>query len=232
MTDENPRAGAFRPVPDVPAAHRAEADDTADLPAMPGEAGDSDGRSAESRDDEEWGDKEWGDKEWGDEEWDEEPEVPPGKPAGRRRIPRITGALAVAILIGLGFLGGVVVQKNHDEKYTSGSAGGGLPALPEGFNPAALFGGASGGQAQTGSSGTSSTSASPIVIGEVVSVGKTSIVVRNISGKEITVALGSTRTYEKANSEPITSLKAGTNVVVSGRTAADGTATASTITSR
>jgi hypothetical protein len=150
-------------------------------------------------------------------------------PRPKQRLGKSTVLLAAVLLAGLGFLGGVQVQKSRATTGTQAGAlpgggnfrGGSFPSgltLPGGFN-----------QPGTGQSSSSATSG-PAVIGTVVSVKGHTLTVKNFAGKTITVTL--------ADDTPITqtvkaaALRTGQSVTVSGTTGADGTVTATQVTAR
>jgi len=157
-------------------------------------------------------------------------------PRPRQKLGRASWLLVAAFVLGVGFLGGVLVQK-HDGTAPSGSgltaagaraAFGGAAGARGGFGGAG--GGAGGGAAGGAASGSGSGSAStvPAVIGQVVSVDAQTMVVKNLGGTQVTVHLTSTTTVTKALTAA--DLKAGQTVAVSGTTASDASVTATTIT--
>jgi hypothetical protein len=161
-------------------------------------------------------------------------------PRAPHRISKLTIALFGALLLAGGFLGGVLTQKHHDTGLTASRAGGGA-ATRTGGGQFAGFGVPGGGarasaapsastSSGTGGSGGSTDSTGPAVIGQIVSVSGNTVVIQNLGGKRVTVHLG-TDTAVSTKAKP-TDLKAGQSVTVSGSTAADGSVTASTISSQ
>lgn len=157
-------------------------------------------------------------------------------PRPRQKLSRASWLLVAAFVLGLGFLGGVLVQK-HDGSTTTGSgltAAGARAAFGGaargGFGGAAgAEGGAAGGLGgAAGGTGSGSASTVPAVIGQVVSVDAQTLVVKNLGGTQVTVHLTSTTTVTKALTTA--DLKAGQTVAVSGTTAADASVTATNIT--
>lgn len=145
-----------------------------------------------------------------------------------RFTPLSIGLLAL-IVIGAGFIGGVLVQKHHDQGSTSSARSGtarvgGFPggAAGEGFGAAGGTGTATG----TGA-GTSATAATPAVIGTVSSVSGQTLVVKNLGGKSVTVHLSSAT---KVTTSWGAALKANQTVSVAGTSATDGSVTATAIT--
>ena len=150
-------------------------------------------------------------------------------PRPKQRLGKSTVLLAAVLLAGLGFLGGVQVQKS---RATTGTRAGALPGggnfrggsfpsgltLPGGFN-----------QPGTGQSSGSTTSG-PAVIGTVVSVKGNTLTVKNFAGKTVTVTLAGDTPIAQA--VKATALRAGQSVAVSGTTGADGKVTATQVTAR
>jgi len=155
-------------------------------------------------------------------------------PRPKQRLGKSTVLLAAVLLAGLGFIGGVQVQKS---RATTGTQAGALPGggnfrggnFPGGAFPSGLT--LPGGFNQPGTGqGSASTPSGPAVIGTVVSVKGNTLTVKNFAGKTITVTL--------ADDTPITqtvkaaALRAGQSVTVSGTTGADGKVTATQVTAR
>jgi hypothetical protein len=157
---------------------------------------------------------------------------------------RWTLLLAAGLLAALGFGGGVLVQKNHDAGL-AGSAGG-AGAAARAFARAGGFGGAggtggtggfggtggasgTGTQAGSGGSGSGSVTGTPVVVGTVVSVAAGTLVVQNFAGAKVTVKVPA---GTPVTSTGLTGLQPGASVSVTGTKAADGTVTATSVTSR
>lgn len=154
-------------------------------------------------------------------------------PQHRRRVSTLTTALVAGIVIALAFTGGVLVQKHHDQGATSSSLRAGLSGgFPVGLS---AVGSLPGGNSSTGatSSGTNGANVSaPAVIGTVVSVHGRVLTVRNLGGKTVRVTVPVDVKVTQQTSHDLASLAHGRSVAVEGTTDADGTVTASTITSR
>lgn len=154
------------------------------------------------------------------------------EPATTRRIHPLTASLLVALVAVGAFAGGVAVQKS---KGTAASVAG----LPGGLGARGAFGefpggpgGAGVGGAATGTGGGTGAAASAAVIGQVVSISGNTLTIKNFGGKTVVVHLPAGTTVSKTTSTSLSSLSAGTTVSVAGTTAADGSVTATAITTR
>lgn len=156
-------------------------------------------------------------------------------PRPKQRLGMSTVLLAALLVAGLGFVGGVQVQKSRvsTSRTTTvpglgnfggqGFPGGTFPSgvsLPSGFNQSGNGQGTGGSTAST----------APAVIGTVVAVKGNTLTVKNFAGKTITVTL----TDSTAITQAITAsaLRSGQTVNVSGTTGADGTVAATRVTAR
>jgi len=150
-------------------------------------------------------------------------------PRPKQRLGKSTVLLAAVLLAGLGFLGGVQVQKS---RATTGTQAGALPGggnFRGGNFPSGLT--LPGGFTQPGAGQRSgSTTSGPAVIGTVVSVKGNTLTVKNFAGKTITVTLAGDTPI--AQTVKATALRAGQSVTVSGTTGADGKVTATQVTAR
>ena len=170
-----------------------------------------------------------------------------------QRVSRLTVILAVGVVAALGFAGGVLVQKQHDAGLAGASNSGtaaaarqfarangfGGAGAPGGFGAGAPgIGGTAGsgaagtggtGSGGTGSGGTGSASGTPVVVGTVVSVGRGTLVVQNFAGAKVSVHVPAGTPVTAAS---LTGLRAGMTVSVIGTKAADGTVTATSVSSR
>jgi hypothetical protein len=161
-------------------------------------------------------------------------------PQPRKRLGKLTIALAALLVAGAGFLAGLQVQKHEGSSSTAnpfaaaaarrGNGGTGGTGAGGGFgNFGGGTGATSGGSAGAGGTGTT-TANIPAVIGQIVSISGDTVVVKNLGGKEITVKLADSTTISQVATAA--DLKAGQNVTVSGTTAADGTVTATSVGTR
>jgi hypothetical protein len=165
-----------------------------------------------------------------------------------RQFSRLTVILAAGVVAALAFGGGVLVQKRHDTGLAGASNSGAAAAARQfarangfggtgatgGFGAGAPgTGGAAGsgaaGSGGTGSGGTGSASGTPVVVGTVVSVGQGTLVVQNFAGAKVSVHVPAGTPVTAAS---LTGLRAGMTVSVIGTKAADGTVTATSVSSR
>jgi len=158
-------------------------------------------------------------------------------PHRRQRLGKATVLLAVLVIAGGGFLAGAYTQKTQ------------TPAPSAGANRLSLAGGTGGtgggggaaGAGRTGRGGAASASAAPssaeaapdagpAVIGQVVKVTGNTVVVENLGGKQVTVALSPDTAVSKAAT--IGDLAPGQTVTVGGTTGPDGNVAATTVLSK
>jgi len=152
-----------------------------------------------------------------------------------RRVPRLTMLLLAAVLVAVGFTGGVLLQK-HAAASTTAT---GVPSFGAGF-PSGAFPGAGGGQppgagasTSTGSSnGSASSAGSPVVIGTVAQVQGTTVIVKDFGGKEHKVTTSTDTTITQSTSVTASQLKTGQSVRVEGSKKSDGTIVATSVTAR
>ena len=154
-----------------------------------------------------------------------------------RRVPRLTMLLLAAVLVAVGFTGGVLLQKHA----VAGTTATGVPSFGAGF-PSGGFPGAGGGQPPgsgtgtgtgTGStSGSASSAGSPVVIGTVARVDGTTVIVKDFGGKEHKVTTTSDTTITRSAPVPASELKAGQSVRVDGSKKSDGAIVATSVTAR
>ena len=152
-----------------------------------------------------------------------------------RRVPRFTMLLLGAVLVAVGFTGGVLLQKHA----VAGTSATGIPSFGAGF-PSGAFPGAGGGQlpgagasTTTGSSnGAASSAGSPVVIGTVAQVQGTTVIVKDLGGKEHKVTTTSDTTITHSASISTGQLAPGQSVRVDGSKKSDGTIVATSVTAR
>jgi hypothetical protein len=145
-------------------------------------------------------------------------------PPTRRRTKLITrsGAALIAVSIaGLGFLGGVQVQKSQDDSTgtnTAGFPGGGAPggAAPGGRTP----GGAQPGAGAQGGA----------TIGEVSSVDGSTIYVKDTTGNTVRVKARDNAKVSRTAKADADEIHPGDTVVIQGETADSGTVVATSVT--
>jgi hypothetical protein len=152
----------------------------------------------------------------------EEPEDEFVPPEPHRRMPLLTQLLATAIAIVVAFTVGVLVQKQHDAGLTASTS----------FNPASLSGlaGLPGGSGSA--TGSSSTSSGPVLIGTVVAVSGSDVTVKDLGGTTHVVHTSSSTTVTISQQSSVGALPVGSTVSIDGTKAADGSVTASSVTSR
>ena len=147
--------------------------------------------------------------------------------APRRRMHPVTAVLAAGVLMAGAFTGGVLVQKKHDAgSSTAAAALAGLPNFGAGG-----FAGFAGAGAQ-GVAGTTAGASGVAVIGTVVSVKGTTLTVRNLAGKLVTVTVAAGVAVHAQQTLTLAQLRSGRSITVSGKTANDGHVTATAVTAR
>jgi len=156
---------------------------------------------------------------------DDEPALPPPRP--RRRLTPLTAALTAVLLTALGFVGGVVVQKQ------AGDDGGGLPggfaAMRAGGMPGGASGGMPGGAAgDAGAGGPGSAAGAGVTVGEVTAVKGDTLYVRDATGNTVKVKAAKGATVTRTAEARPREVRPGEQVVVRGASR-DGTVTASSI---
>lgn len=154
------------------------------------------------------------------------------QPRARRRLPWLTAVLAVGVIAGLAFTGGVLAQKHHD----TSSAASGLPTgLPTGLADALASGNRPTGFPDAGGSAgaaTTGTSAAPVLVGTVTSIDGTLVEVKDLSGTVHAVSTTSDTTLARTGIKASAALAKGDTVTITGTKSADGTITATGITVR
>jgi hypothetical protein len=154
-------------------------------------------------------------------------------PHPQRRIPLVTGLLALGVALALTFTSGVLIQRHHDAGTTAATPG--VGAFPAGGFPGGAGAGFPNGSASTGSSasgGSTATTSGPVVIGTVVNVKGKTMTVKDLGGKQHVVHLTATTTATKTTTITVGALTPGTTVSVEGTTNADGSVGATAITTR
>jgi hypothetical protein len=137
------------------------------------------------------------------------------------RVTRVTVGLAAAALVVVGFLGGVLVQKNV------GATAPAAAALPTGF--AGRFGG---GNPNGGGGGTGTGQGTPRAgtTGTVKLVDGTTLYITTAAGDVLIVKTSPTTAVRSEQSVALKDLKVGASVTVVGATAGDGSITATQVT--
>jgi hypothetical protein len=156
------------------------------------------------------------DEAFADDELDEQ------RPARRRRtVPPLAIGLGAVVIAGLGFIGGVQVQKR-----SGGEADGGMPAGIAAMMQAGGPGGAARGGAATGGAGATSSSATT---GEVANVKGTKLYVTTADGSTVEVSVGKKATVQRLAEADADEIRPGDTVVVSGSTSGDGSVKATAV---
>ena len=153
-------------------------------------------------------------------------------PQERRGPGRLTIALVAALVLAVGVLGGVWVQKSLGTTPTAAAFGArqGLgPGAGTGGTGTREYGGAGAGTGGAGAgTGGAATAATPAVVGTVTSAGKRSLVVTDLGGTKHTVTLSATTTVTTTYAHG--ALEAGDTVAVAGTAGTDGSVAATGIT--
>ncbi|MCW3050275.1 MAG: hypothetical protein JWO74_4559 [Solirubrobacterales bacterium] len=166
-----------------------------------------------------------------EEEWyDPGDELPP-RPR-RRLVTPLTGALAAVLLAGLGFIGGVEIQKHQGG--TASAAGGPLAAAGAGAGAGAGPGGAGGFRAAGAAGGgppgaAGGGGAGAPTVGTVSSANGGVLYVKDSSGTTVRVRTTNTSKIVRTAGSTVRAVHPGDTVVVQGSTAKDGTVTATRV---
>ena len=149
--------------------------------------------------------------------------------AGKRWRNRATLSLGAAALIVVGFLGGVLVQKNFGSSSSSAATNTGRTGFAGGnFSGGFNRGGAGGAGAGTG---TGSRTGGTTQTGTIVLVDGTTIYVKLANGDTVTVKTSGDTKVSLASTAKVGSLKKGQQVTFAGSTdSSTGTVTATSVT--
>lgn len=152
-------------------------------------------------------------------------------PRPRQRLGLLSGVLAAALAVAIGFLGGEIVQKHYGTAATAAGTAGGRAATYAGRQGGyAAFGNGAAAQPGTGATSTgTATAAVPAVIGTVTSLKGATMIVTNLGGRKVTVHLTGATTVTVSVAKH--ALTAGQTVAVAGRTA-NKVVTATSVTVR
>jgi hypothetical protein len=142
----------------------------------------------------------------------------------RKKLPRLTAALALAVALGAGIVGGIEIQKHYGGSSTTAGTTGGATAFASrlaggrtggfGFGGFGRFGGGAGG----GTAGT------------VTLIKGSTLYVTEPSGNTVVVHTSPSSRVTKSVSGTVQTIHPGDAVTVTGAQAANGSYTASTIT--
>lgn len=143
----------------------------------------------------------------------------------RRSLPPVAIGLAAVVVAGLGFIGGVQVQK-HSDGDDAGGTPAGMAAMMQAGGPGSAGASAARGGGGGGGSGDASSSATT---GEVANVKGTKVYVTTADGATVEVSLGKTATVQRLASSDVDEIRPGDTVVVTGSTSSNGTVKATAV---
>ncbi len=159
-----------------------------------------------------------------EESWEDEPALPP-RPRRRLMTP-LTGSLLGVLLLALGFIGGVIVQKGQEGGSTSGASGaGGFASRLAGLKAASRSSTGTTGAAGTGGFGAPTNATS----GKVTFVQGRTLYVETTEGTSIKVQTSATSAVTKTVKGTVHSIKPGETVLVTGSKASSGAVQAESI---
>ena len=143
----------------------------------------------------------------------------------RRRLPLVTALLALGVVAGGAFIGGVEVQK-HEGGSTTGGAGSTASAFASRFGRGAATGSTAGGAGGAGSffGGGGAT------IGTVTAIKGSTLYVTDSSGQTVKVTTSPAAAVTKTVSSSVKGIDPGDTVVVRGTAGRNGTVAAQSIT--
>jgi hypothetical protein len=140
-------------------------------------------------------------------------------PEARRRLPWITGLLALAVVGAAAFWGGVLVQKHHDRNLvgtTTSAAAGATGGRTRGGGFGSFTGAGGGGGGAT--------------VGQVKLVDGSTIYVTDNSGNTVTIKTTDSSTFTKQTAVGLNAVAPGDTVIIRGATQSDGSISAATVT--
>jgi hypothetical protein len=149
----------------------------------------------------------------------------------RARLPTITLALAAAVLIGAGFLGGLSVGKSSASTGSglpAGLAGGGLPGFPTGSGLPSGAGGSGGAAQGAGGSGLPGGFGGGTV-GTIKLVDGHTIYVQSFSGSITRVSTSGSTRIQVSAAGTLKDLRPGETVAVQGSKRSDGSVAAASV---
>jgi hypothetical protein len=148
-----------------------------------------------------------------------------GPPRQGIRLAVPTAILAVLALLGIGFWGGAIAEKHHNPP-----AGTALSSLANRFAAARGAAGAGAGRGSGAGTGAGSTGGAATE-GIVTGVQGNTLYVTNAHGDLVKVTPGPSATITQSSPTPLSGLATGNTVIVRGTTNADGSVTATAISS-
>jgi hypothetical protein len=152
----------------------------------------------------------------------------------KAKLPRVTLALSAAVLICVGFIGGVAIEKNNAGSGTGRGGAFNTSAFTGGRGGAGGFGGGFGGTGTGTGTGTGSgtSAAGNAITGTITVVSGNTLYVTSASGTVYTVTLSGTTTIAVAQSGTAADLKAGQSVTIAGTAGTNGDVTATSVTAK
>jgi hypothetical protein len=158
--------------------------------------------------------------------WEDEVELPP-RPRRRLMTP-LTGSLLGVLLVALGFIGGVLVQKGQEGSSGASPAGGGFASRLAGLKATgARSGGTTG--AAAGAFGGFSSARANATTGTVTFIQGKTLYVETSEGDTVKVQTSAASAVTKTVKGTVHSIKPGETVVVTGSKASSGAVQAESI---
>lgn len=149
--------------------------------------------------------------------------------APRPKLPIVTTALVGLLVLGLGFVGGVWIEKNHGSSNSGRSAAAAFGAARAARTGAA--GATAGGTGATtrGGTGAGATGTSGVTAGTVTLIDGDNMYVTTTSGSVVKVKTTTATKVTANESVPLSKVAPGSTVVVQGTTNSDGTVSATSV---
>lgn len=146
-----------------------------------------------------------------DDDWTDEPDELASAPElplrPRRRLTPLTGGLLAVLLVAVGFVGGVLVQKGQGGAAASGGGGGGAGRLAAAL--AAARGGGAGGFARAGGAGGAT-------FGTVTTVQGDTLYVTDAQGNTVKVTAAKGASVTRQVDSAVRAIQPGSTVIVQG----------------
>lgn len=140
----------------------------------------------------------------------------------RKKLPRLTAALAIAVALGAGVVGGIEIQKHYGGSSTSSGTGGGAAAFASRFGNGRTVGFGGFGRPGGGAGG--------VTAGTVTLIRGSTLYVTDASGNTVMVRTSPSSRVTKTVAGTVRTIHPGDAVTVTGTRAGNGSYTASTIT--